>query len=240
MSSLSGDATAEPDGPVSRKRRRWPWLVAVLVVVPIIVVGAWVVWSLVRPNPEGFAPSARASDPNAAVSIGSTAPAGQAPEATATLQSGPVLLQFTADARSRQEWVFFSFQSGTTVETTRDALDWDIAFRRNDILTNGGETNPAGQGGAIDLGEVEFAEAVVPTGSAFATDTEHEERGLENPELHAWYNYNWTTHIVSSKEHTYAVKGASGDLYLLTFVSYYCDDRSPACVTFQYQGVSLE
>ena len=61
-----------------------------------------------------------------------------------------------------------------------------------------------------------------------------EERGVENPDLHRWYSYNWTTHIVSSKNHTYALHTATGETVLLTFLSYYCDDGSPACVTFQY------
>jgi hypothetical protein len=61
-----------------------------------------------------------------------------------------------------------------------------------------------------------------------------DERGLENRALHKWYSYNWTTHIVKSKHHTYALWSATGETVLLTFLSYCCDDGSPGCVTLQY------
>ncbi len=182
----------------------------------IALAGAWLLWVFVlSPSPPGFAPTTgEASD------IGS---------------QQTTVLQYTIDARSRENWVYFSFEEGVITSTSQDALDWDLAFRRNDVLTNGGESNPLGMGGAVDLEDVPLAEAVAPS-DGFLTDATHEERGLENPELHKWYSYNWTTHIITSKNHTYAVRTPSGDVALLTFVSYYCDDGSSGCVTFQYRG----
>jgi hypothetical protein len=165
-------------------------------------------------------------------------PAGFAPttgEASGILGQQETALQYTIDARSREDWVYFSFEEGMEVSTSQDALDWDLGFRRNDLLTNGGETNLLGSGGAADLGKVALAEAAAP-GDGFVTDETHEDRGLENPALHKWYNYNWTTHIVTSKNHTYALRTSSGDVMLLTFVSYYCEDGSSGCVTFNYRG----
>ena len=181
----------------------------------VLLAGAWLIWILIfRPAPAGFAPTTgEASD------IGS---------------QQTTVLQHTIDARSRESWVYFSFEERTVIPTSQDALDWDLAFRRNDVLTNGGESNPLGKGGAIDLGGVSLAEAVAPT-IGFLTDATDEERGLENPELHKWYSYNWTTHIIKSKNHTYALRTPSGDVALLTFVAYYCDDGSSGCLTFQYR-----
>jgi hypothetical protein len=200
-------------GPVHRRWKRW---LAIFAAVSFLVVGLWVAWSFLRPNPKGFGPTAGAAAP---------------------VIDAPALRQFTVDARSRQEWAFFDFSTGAVVSTTQGALDWDIAFRRTDILLNGGATNPAGFSGAVDLGKVALA-AADPPETGYAADVEHEERGLENPEMHAWYTYNWTTHIVSSKEHTYAARTADGErTFLLTFLSYYCDDRSAGCVTFRYLEV---
>ena len=184
-----------------------------LLAVAVLVVGGWVVWSIFRPPPDGFAPTA--------------GQAGSVPEAP------PDILQYTIDARSREDWAYFDFSSGVAVDAAEDSLDWDLAFRRTDLLTNGGETNPAGEGGAVDLGEVRLDSAIVPAGG-YAADATHEERGLENPELHKWYSYNWTTHIIKSKNHSYAVRTATGEVALVTFLSYYCDDGSSGCVTFQY------
>lgn len=189
-------------------------LAAVLLALVLLAV-AWLIWTFVlRPAPDGFAPTS-----GEATDIGS--------------QQAKVL-QYTIDARSREDWVYFSFEEGLEVETAQDALDWDLAFRRNDLLTNGGESNPLGMGGAVDLDEVPLAEAMAPS-DGFSTDATHEERGLENPALHKWYNYSWTTHTITSKDHTYAVRTSAGDVVLLTFVSYYCDDGSSGCVTFRYR-----
>jgi hypothetical protein len=188
---------------------------AALLAALALLAGAWMLWVFVlQPPPAGFAPTTGA----AADVVGQPAAA----------------VQYTIDARSREDWVYFNFEKGIAVSTSQDALDWDLALRRNDLLTNGGESNPLGMGGAADLGKVALAEAAEPSGG-FLADASHEERGLENPALHKWYNYNWTTHIITSKDHSYALRTAAGDVALLTFVSYYCDDGSSGCVTFQYR-----
>jgi hypothetical protein len=146
---------------------------------------------------------------------------------------GPDIRQYTIDARDRQEWAYFDFSAGTFVATSQESLDWDLAFRRTSILANGGETNPAGIAGAIDLGEIPLGQATPPA-DGYLTDTTDDERELQNPALRKWYNYNWTTHIITSKGHTYALRTATGEVVLVTFLSYYCDDGSPGCITFQY------
>ncbi|MFQ5473415.1 MAG: HmuY family protein [Dehalococcoidia bacterium] len=191
---------------------------AALFAALLLLAGAWMLWIFVlQPAPAGFAPTSGA--------------------AADVISQPAAVAQYTIDARSREDWVYFSFEKGTVVSTSQEALDWDLALRRNDLLTNGGESNPLGMGGAIDLGEVPLAEAVAPT-DGFLTDATDDERGLENPALHKWYNYNWTTHIITSKNRTYALRTASGDVVLLRFVSYYCDDGSSGCVTVQYRGLA--
>src|SRR3970282_580133 len=120
--------------------------------------------------------------------------------------------------------------------TSQAALDWDLALRRTDLLTNSGDTNPRGEGGAVDLDEVPLDEAVVP-GGGYLQDATHDEGGIENPALPKGYNYDGPSHIITSKNHTYALKTNTGEVVLLTFVSYYCDDGSPGCVTFRYRFI---
>jgi len=188
----------------------------VLLLLIALLTGGWLLWIMLRPAPAGFAPTS-----------------GQALQATG---EPPDIAQYTIDARSREDWVYFSFPLGTTVSTSQENLDWDLAFRRTDILTNGGETNLQGQAGAVDLDRVPLDEAATPSGG-FLQDVTTEDRGLENPALHSWYNYDWTSHIITSKNHTYALRISTGEVVLLTFVSYYCDDGSSACVTFRYRHV---
>jgi hypothetical protein len=185
----------------------------VLLVVLCLLVGGWLVWGFLRPPPDGFAPTT-----------------GQA---ASFIGQPPGILQYTIDARSRKDWAYFDFSGGTAVSTSQENLDWDLAFRRTRVLTNGGEINPAGQGGAVELGDIPLGQAAPPA-EGYLADTTHEERGLENPALRRWYNYNWITHTVTSKNHTYAVRTAMGEVVLLTLVSYYCDDGSAGCITFRY------
>jgi len=189
----------------------------VLLLAVALLIGGWLLYILLRPAPPGFAPTS-----GQALSV-----AGQPPS----------VVQYTIDARSRKDWVYFSFARGTAVSTSQDALDWDLALRRTNLLTNGGDTNPAGAGGAVDLGEMPLSEAI-PAADGYRADATDDERGLENPALHNWYNYNWTSHTVTSKNHSYAMRTATGEVVLLTFVSYYCDNGSPGCVTFQYVNPS--
>ena len=188
--------------------------IGVSVAVAVLLVAGWALWGLFRPGPNGFAPTS-----------------GQAQEVAG---QPPNVLQYTIDARSRTKWAYFDFSSGTTVLTSQESLDWDLAFRRTDLLTNGGETNPASDGGAFDLGDVPIGESQPFPANSYVVDTTHDERGLENPALHGWYSYDWFRHVISSKGHTYGVRTASGETALVTFLSYYCDDGSAGCITFQY------
>ena len=181
--------------------------------VLVLLVAGWLLWIALRPPPEGFAPTTG--------------------EAAGAAGQPPGAVQYTIDARSRDDWGYFSFSDGRAVATSQESLDWDLALRRTDNLTNGGETNPQGLGGAVDLGEVPLEEASLPA-DGYLADATDDERGLENPALNKWYSYNWTTHVITSKNHTYALRTATGEVALLTFVSYYCDDGSSGCITFRY------
>ncbi|MCK9292308.1 MAG: HmuY family protein [Bacteroidales bacterium] len=55
------------------------------------------------------------------------------------------------NARSYTDWVYFSFSKGETVEINdfQNSLEWDIAFHRGDIRTNGGASG-IGQAEALN------------------------------------------------------------------------------------------
>ena len=56
------------------------------------------------------------------------------------------------NASAYNKWIYFSFETGNTLEINNpeSSLDWDIAFKKNHIRTNGGLSG-IGQGcGAID------------------------------------------------------------------------------------------
>ena len=144
-------------------------------------------------------------------------------------------LTYTVDARSPEDWVYFDFSRGSVVETAGPpALDWDIAFRRHRMITNGGDTNPLGQAGVAELSAVPLDSTTVVPEEGFVTD---ERRGDEsrNRALESWYDYSWLSHILEPADRVYAVRTADGRYAILRFVGYYCPGGQSGCVTFRYR-----
>ncbi|NIR45645.1 MAG: hypothetical protein GWN99_14695 [Gemmatimonadetes bacterium] len=186
-------------------------LFAALVVVLIVS-------SLVRPSVREFAPTA----PN--------------PEAVGERSVGPRL--YTVDATAHDRWVYFDFSRGSVVDVdSRRSLDWDLAFQRHRMISNGGDTNPAGRGAVADLGPIRIDSALTVPEDDWTTD---EGRGdtPRNPVLEDWYDYSWTSHILRPADRVLAIRTADGRYAALRFVGYYCPGGRPGCVSFvyRYQG----
>jgi hypothetical protein len=147
-------------------------------------------------------------------------------EAGRTL-TGPVL--YTIDARDPEQWRRFSFQVGSAVDNAATA--WDLAFKRYEIISNGGN-GYGGNAGLLDLGERPFDEVItVPTSGYQLTERAPDPR---NPAIARWYTYGFFSHVLTPKPHVWAVRTADGRFAKLEMVGYYCDGGQPGCVTFRY------
>ncbi|MZG29851.1 MAG: hypothetical protein F3741_03425 [Nitrospinae bacterium] len=140
----------------------------------------------------------------------------------------------TINASSEKDYVYFDFSSGKPVRILdTSSLEWDLAFRRGKVISNGGASSKLGKAGLIDLGEVEFdGIAEVPLDNYIkdvAADTE-----TENPVLEKWYNYNYFTHKLTAKKNSYAVRTADGKFAKFQFLSFYCDNKEAGCVKIRY------
>jgi len=171
-----------------------------VLIAAIILVGA----SLRRPPIDGFAPTTQPIEA-----------AGR--------------LRFTINATDPDRWVFFDFDSGRAVERP-GPTDWDIAFQRFRVITNGGPSF-AGDGAAADLGEVAFDSASVMRADWTETRVRSDST---NDAIGRWYRYSWTSHLLTALPRSYAVRTAAGKTVRLRFVSYYCPGATPGCVTFEY------
>ncbi|MCC8170424.1 MAG: HmuY family protein [Parabacteroides sp.] len=62
------------------------------------------------------------------------------------------------NATSYKDWVYFSFVSGNSIEVAdpKTSLDWDIAFHRYDMRTNGGASG-SGNAGVIKRTEEDLS-----------------------------------------------------------------------------------
>jgi hypothetical protein len=144
---------------------------------------------------------------------------------------------YTVDARSKDIWMYFDFSRGAVVGVQNPKTDdWDIAFQRHTLRTNGGDTNPSGQGAILALPEADFAAVkAVPEEAEFVGDVRTKKRlHAYNPALQKWYSYSYTTNILIPKPVVYIVRTQDGKYAKMRILSYYCKDDVAGCVTFEY------
>ena len=140
---------------------------------------------------------------------------------------------YTVDGRG-DTFTFFDFSTGSVVESP-EPLGWDLAFRRFTILANGGP-DFAGHGGILDLGITSLDSlATVPT-NGYAVNTPGGE--ASNTATAQWYEYSWTSHVLSPKPNVFAVRTADGRYAVFQILSYYCPAAQAGCTTirYRYQG----
>jgi hypothetical protein len=208
-------------------RKKRTWVVGLPAIVVVGIVGLFV-WGSLQPQPEGYAPDARA--------LVSESPSLSTLSDEETTSEPSEVIRYTVDARDPDVLVLFDFAKGTVVDGDASEPGWDLAFMRTKLLTNSGVTNPSGPGGAADLGELPLGEATVPTSVVFSVDAfgGDDEDEPENPAAGHWYTYSFISHIVSAKPNTYLVRTGEDMDALIQFDSYYCDDEESGCITFRY------
>lgn len=196
--------------PVHSRPARTPpavWAAAsAFVIVVVLLVGM----TLRRPEPPAFAPSPIELRPAGSRLVGPR--------------------QITVDATDGSRWTYFSFANGSVIDRP-GPLDWDVALRRFQVITNGG-AGFAGDGGILDLGEVAFDSIVdVPPDGYVGTRVRSDSVNLA---VQRWYAYSFTSHLLTPKPRVYAIRTADGRYAKLEFVGYYCPGATPGCVTIRY------
>ncbi len=156
---------------------------------------------------------------------------------------------FEINSTSSTVWKYFSFAKNDTIVVS-DPLtsnEWDLAFQRYRVKTNGGESGN-GMGSAANSylkGQAGFdALGVVPDTTTFIEDESIEiaiQQGyatyVVNPGLYTWFTIELAaqgTQIVPS-DYIYIVKTADGKFAKVWFKSYYSAANQSGHVTLQYK-----
>lgn len=136
----------------------------------------------------------------------------------------------TIDASDGGVWRYFDFSRGSVVEKP-GPKEWDIAFRRFGIMVNGGGAF-VGEAGVLSLGDVPFdSVSVLPTDGYVRSGVV---RDSVNSAIERWYDYGWTSHLLTPKAEVFALRTADGRYAKFQFVGYYCPGPVAGCVTFRY------
>ncbi|HUP19579.1 MAG TPA: HmuY family protein [Gemmatimonadota bacterium] len=181
----------------------------ILVAAIVLVAASLVIGTLDRPEPPSFSPT-----PAAPREVGGDA-------------AGPAVV--TVDASDAGRWRFWDFSRASVVESP-GPLEWDLAFRRNEIAVNGGAAF-RGQGGARPEAAPFDSLRVAPAGG-YRTATAV--RDSASPAFDDWYDYGFTTHLLTPRARTYAIRTADGKFAKLEILGYYCPGARAGCLTFRY------
>ncbi len=149
------------------------------------------------------------------------------------------------DASDYASWVYFSFNKGTTVTISdfQTSTDWDIAFHRDDIRTNGGLSG-SGQGG-IQESASEYSAIITAPETGYVVDdslnvmysagmppTYTPDVGSE--EGNDWAKYNHDIHAWEIKKDVFVVKTADGKYAKIWMKNFLNDDDESGTITLEY------
>ncbi|WP_314893986.1 HmuY family protein [uncultured Capnocytophaga sp.] len=160
---------------------------------------------------------------------------------------------------SKKQWVYFSFEKGTTVTPTTPETDltWDVAFNSYAVKLNGG-TSGKGQAEAISADSKDFAAVTkAPTGT-FVKDKEGIELTLSykpyqtittsaSPLLTGGFGVTTGTiniaptnmptwpSVYAPTKNVYVLKTATGKLVKFQVTDFYSDKKVAGFITFIYK-----
>jgi hypothetical protein len=130
-------------------------------------------------------------------------------------------------------WIFIALSAAAKAAvndvTSLQSLAWDLAFKRAQIYTNGGEGGPGkGASAFVDKDFANVTSADVASADFFSEKFFDDEcnpivdiTGASTTSFSTWYNYDQVNHVLSPVPGTWLVKGATGKLFKLHFKSYY-------------------
>ncbi len=157
-------------------------------------------------------------------------------EEPVTIQMGHLLNSrvTTVNASSEKEYVYFNLRSGKVVKIhDPSSLEWDLAFRRSKVITNGGASSKLGKAGLIDLGTLEFDKVTEVPKSNYVLDV-NTRTDTENPAILKPYNYNYLTHKLKAKKNVYAARTADSKFAKFQFLDFYCDNKEVGCIKIRF------
>jgi hypothetical protein len=133
----------------------------------------------------------------------------------------------TLDVRDARAWRFVDLAAGRSSTSVTPGGSWDVAVRRHEIRVGRA---------AADLGAVPFDAVRRAPGQGWvetrpAGDT-------TNRALRTWYRYDYSSHVLESREHVYVVRDAAGGFVKLQVAGYYCPGPEAGCLTLRYARVS--
>ena len=167
---------------------------------------------------------------------------------------------FTINSSSYDNWVYYSFELGDVVDIldseAEDSTDWDIAFKRNHMKTNGGESGTGSGCAIVDDSQIWTHESFslseqipdyeceideVIEGNIFTyqgcynPDTHLFESCIKNPALDNWGSFNDSYQFNVNNYQFFVVDASGEDIVKLWLMSYYDVNGESGYISMTYQ-----
>jgi hypothetical protein len=153
-------------------------------------------------------------------------------------------LSTATDATDDKSWQQFDLDTGREATSERD---WDIAFQRFKIKTNGGESGSGGvyvvqlEGQPFD--ELDQAPSMgfaadAPDSVGDAGDTDLDPDNVFNSGSADWYDYNVNNHTLKPKDITYVIASTEKRFFKFRIEAYYDSAGTPAKWKFHWKELS--
>ncbi len=132
---------------------------------------------------------------------------------------------------ARSPYIYVNLDAAMRVNVTdvaaRTSMDWDLAFKRYVIFTNGGDGG-VGQGAATHV-TTPFESVTAADATGMATESFFDANCNGKTDLLGglvttfsdWYSYDQATNRLAPQSLTYIVRGGTGKLYKVAIETYY-------------------
>ncbi|GEM_PF-2390502 len=140
------------------------------------------------------------------------------------------------DSSIEGEWIYLDLDTGTETE-----IGWDLGFMRFGVKLNGGESGDGGVEVAI-LEGVEIADiktaADLPDSLMWLTDApDADEDGDLELAFGDWYDYDFSTHVLTPKPRVYVVRSDEDALFALQIDDYYSSAGTGGHFMFRWRAL---
>ncbi len=140
------------------------------------------------------------------------------------------------DTQSETEWHRYDFEREGLVD---DSLPWDLRLQRYHIALNGGISGDGGVRAVVldgvDFDDVTAADIPADTDPAWVTDAEDTDGdGEANTVFGDWYDYDVSTHILTSKPRVTLAQTVEGHVVKVEVLDYYDAAGSPGFLRLRW------
>lgn len=155
------------------------------------------------------------------------------------------VIETTVDATRTDAWVYFDFESNreSIVSDPGASREWDLAFQRFKVKSNGGVSGGAGVEIA-NLEEVELAGVTAAPANGWQVDQPDGEDMNPDPDTvfnrgeDTWFEYDSATHLLAARKRVYVVRTPDDTYYAVQILKYYDMAGTAGNLVFRWKKVT--